>query len=84
MCPFTKACGIRLPESPTASTRRRFGRTPMDRVGDRKQSAPSAWNTALGRMGQADDIRPVVAFLCSEAAACVNALRLEVSGGQMI
>jgi NAD(P)-dependent dehydrogenase (short-subunit alcohol dehydrogenase family) len=43
-----------------------------------------AQNTALGRMGQADDIGPVVAFLCSEAAAWVNAQRLEASGGQMI
>lgn len=43
-----------------------------------------AQNTALGRMGQAEDIGPVVAFLCSEAAGSVNAQRLEASGGQMI
>jgi len=43
-----------------------------------------AQNTALGRMGQADDIGPVVAFLCSDAAGWVNAQRLEASGGQMI
>ena len=46
LCPVTKACGSRLPESPTASTRRRFGRTPMDCVGDRQQSAPSAYRRA--------------------------------------
>jgi NAD(P)-dependent dehydrogenase (short-subunit alcohol dehydrogenase family) len=43
-----------------------------------------AQNTALGRMGQAEDIGPVVAFLCSDAAGWVNAQRLEASGGQMI
>ena len=43
-----------------------------------------AQNTALGRMGQAEDIGPVVAFLCSKAAAWVTAQRLEASGGQMI
>lgn len=43
-----------------------------------------AANTALGRMGEADDIGPVVAFLCSSAAGWVNAQRLEASGGQML
>jgi NAD(P)-dependent dehydrogenase (short-subunit alcohol dehydrogenase family) len=43
-----------------------------------------ASNTALGRMGQAEDIGPVVAFLCSPAAGWVNAQRLEASGGQML
>jgi len=43
-----------------------------------------AQNTALGRIGEADDIGPVVAFLCSDAARWVNAQRLEASGGQMI
>ena len=43
-----------------------------------------AQNTALGRMGEAEDIGPVVAFLCSDAARWVNAQRLEASGGQMI
>ncbi|MDM0032493.1 SDR family oxidoreductase [Variovorax sp. J22P271] len=43
-----------------------------------------AQNTALGRLGQAEDIGPVIAFLCSEAAAWVNVRRLGASGGQMI
>jgi NAD(P)-dependent dehydrogenase (short-subunit alcohol dehydrogenase family) len=43
-----------------------------------------AQNTALGRMGNAEDIGPIAAFLCSDAARWVNAQRLEVSGGQMI
>ncbi|MBC7921503.1 MAG: SDR family oxidoreductase [Ferruginibacter sp.] len=37
--------------------------------------------TALGRIGEPDDIGGVVAFLCSDAARWVNAQRLEASGG---
>lgn len=37
--------------------------------------------TALGRVGQADDIGGVVAFLCSEDAKWVNGQRIEASGG---
>jgi NAD(P)-dependent dehydrogenase (short-subunit alcohol dehydrogenase family) len=40
--------------------------------------------TALGRVGQPDDIGPVISFLCSEQAGWVNAQRIEVSGGQFI
>ncbi len=40
--------------------------------------------TALGRVGQADDIGSVVAFLCSEESKWVNAQRIEVTGGIMI
>jgi len=35
----------------------------------------------LGRVGQADDIGSVVAFLCSDEAKWVNGQRIEVSGG---
>jgi NAD(P)-dependent dehydrogenase (short-subunit alcohol dehydrogenase family) len=35
----------------------------------------------LGRVGNADDIGSVVAFLCSDAAKWVNGQRIEVSGG---
>jgi len=35
----------------------------------------------LGRVGSADDIGGVVAFLCSEEARWINAQRIEVSGG---
>jgi NAD(P)-dependent dehydrogenase (short-subunit alcohol dehydrogenase family) len=38
-------------------------------------------NTALGRVGKADDIGSVVAFLCTEDAKWVNAQRIEVTGG---
>lgn len=37
--------------------------------------------TALGRVGQPDDIGSVVAFLCSDDSKWVNAQRIEVSGG---
>jgi NAD(P)-dependent dehydrogenase (short-subunit alcohol dehydrogenase family) len=37
--------------------------------------------TALGRVGRADDIGSVVAFLCTEEARWINAQRIEVSGG---
>jgi NAD(P)-dependent dehydrogenase (short-subunit alcohol dehydrogenase family) len=37
--------------------------------------------TALGRVGQADDIGSVVAFLCSDDAKWVNGQRIEVAGG---
>ena len=35
----------------------------------------------LGRVGQADDIGSVVAFLCSEDAKWIKGQRIEVSGG---
>jgi NAD(P)-dependent dehydrogenase (short-subunit alcohol dehydrogenase family) len=38
-------------------------------------------STALGRVGQADDIGSVVAFLCTEEARWINGQRIEVSGG---
>lgn len=40
--------------------------------------------TALGRVGQADDIGGVVAFLCSEDSKWVNGQRIEVTGGIML
>ena len=40
-----------------------------------------ASNTPLGRVGQANDIGGVVAFLCSDDAKWVNGQRIEASGG---
>lgn len=37
--------------------------------------------TALGRVGEAEDIGGVVAFLCSDDARWINGQRIEVSGG---
>lgn len=38
-------------------------------------------NTALGRVGQAEDIGGIVAFLCSPDAKWINGQRIEASGG---
>lgn len=43
-----------------------------------------ASQTALGRIGEAEDIGGVVAFLCTDAARWVNAQRLEASGGMFL
>lgn len=40
--------------------------------------------TALGRVGEADDIGGVVAFLCSDKAGWINGQRIEVSGGMLV
>lgn len=43
-----------------------------------------ASQTALGRVGQPEDIAGVVAFLCSEGSRWMNAQRVEASGGMFI
>lgn len=40
--------------------------------------------TALGRVGNADDIGSIVAFLCTDEAKWINAQRVEASGGIML
>ncbi|MBR8831752.1 MAG: 3-oxoacyl-[acyl-carrier-protein] reductase FabG [Chroococcopsis gigantea SAG 12.99] len=40
-----------------------------------------ASNTALGRVGQAEDIGGIIAFLCSPDAKWINGQRIEASGG---
>ncbi len=40
--------------------------------------------TALGRVGEPDDIGSVVAFLCSDEAKWINGQRIEVSGGVLL
>jgi NAD(P)-dependent dehydrogenase (short-subunit alcohol dehydrogenase family) len=40
-----------------------------------------ASQTALGRVGEANDIGPIVAFLCSPDAYWINGQRIEASGG---
>ncbi|PWL38500.1 hypothetical protein DKG77_09565 [Flagellimonas aquimarina] len=40
--------------------------------------------TALGRIGESDDIGSVVAFLCTEDAKWVNGQRIEASGGMFV
>lgn len=40
--------------------------------------------TALGKVGEPEDIGGVVAFLCSEEAGWVNGQRIEISGGMLL
>jgi len=40
--------------------------------------------TALGRVGEPEDIGGVVAFICSDQAGWVNGQRIEVSGGMLV
>lgn len=40
--------------------------------------------TALGRVGEAEDIGGIVAFLCSEKAGWINGQRIEASGGMLV
>ena len=40
--------------------------------------------TALGRVGESEDIGGVVAFLCSDKGGWINGQRIEVSGGMML
>lgn len=40
--------------------------------------------TALGRVGEAEDIGGIVAFMCSTEAGWINGQRIEVSGGMFL
>lgn len=40
--------------------------------------------TALGRVGEPEDIGGVVAFLCTDEAGWINGQRIELSGGMMV
>jgi NAD(P)-dependent dehydrogenase (short-subunit alcohol dehydrogenase family) len=40
--------------------------------------------TALGRIGQAEDIGGIIAFLCSKDAGWINGQRIEASGGMSL
>ncbi|WP_339880383.1 SDR family oxidoreductase [uncultured Algoriphagus sp.] len=46
-----------------------------------QKRAAVAGATALGRVGEPEDIGGVIAFLCSEDSRWINGQRLEVSGG---
>jgi NAD(P)-dependent dehydrogenase (short-subunit alcohol dehydrogenase family) len=43
-----------------------------------------ASQTALGRVGESEDIGGIVAFLCSDDAYWINAQRIEASGGMFL
>lgn len=40
--------------------------------------------TALGRVGQPDDIAGIISFLCSDKAGWINGQRIEASGGMLL
>ncbi|WP_411028808.1 SDR family NAD(P)-dependent oxidoreductase [Spongiimicrobium sp. 3-5] len=40
--------------------------------------------TALGKVGEAEDIGGIVAFLCTDEARWINGQRIEVSGGMLL
>lgn len=51
---------------------------------DEKKASIISSITALERVGEAEDIGGVVAFLCSDKAGWINGQRLEVSGGMLV
>ena len=51
---------------------------------DEKKAAIISSITALGRVGEAEDIGGTVAFLCSDRAGWINGQRIEVSGGMLV
>ncbi|WP_106792186.1 SDR family NAD(P)-dependent oxidoreductase [Aquimarina sp. Aq78] len=50
---------------------------------DEQKAALISSITALGRVGEAEDIGGIVAFLCSDKAGWINGQRIEVSGGML-
>ena len=56
---------------------------------DRFEAAPQVVDmiaslTALGRVGESEDIGSIVAFLCTEEAGWINGQRIEASGGMFV
>ncbi len=56
---------------------------------DRFEAAPQVVDmiaslTALGRVGESEDIGAVVAFLCTEEGSWINGQRIEASGGMFV
>lgn len=51
---------------------------------DKEKSAIISSITALGRVGEAEDIGGAVAFLCSDKAGWINGQRIEISGGMLV
>ena len=51
---------------------------------DAKYNAAIAGQTALGRVGEAEDIGPVVAMLLADGSQWINGQRIEASGGMVL
>jgi len=61
-----------------------FIRTPLAERLPEKVRAQAVAETALGRMGEPEDVAAAVAFLCSERARHVTGSVLTVDGGQLL
>ncbi|MBB3677077.1 SDR family NAD(P)-dependent oxidoreductase [Modestobacter versicolor] len=71
--------GIRVNSVSPGSTRTRLGDDAFTKHPE--VIAPLAARTALGRVGEPDDIGQVIAFLLSDEAGWITAQDIEVSGG---
>ncbi len=71
--------GIRVNAVSPGPTRTRLGGDAFERHPE--LIAPQAARTALGRIGEADDIASVIAFLLSDDARWITAQDIEASGG---
>jgi NAD(P)-dependent dehydrogenase (short-subunit alcohol dehydrogenase family) len=71
--------GIRVNSVSPGTTRTRLGGDAFAKYPE--LIPPIAARTALGRIGESDDIGAVIAFLMSDAAAWITAQDIEVSGG---
>lgn len=54
-----------------------------NKTNEKKRTTVSTF-TALGRVGEPEDIGGIVAFLCSEDSRWINGQRIEASGGMML
>jgi len=73
------ARGVRVNSVAPGPTRTRLGDDAFTRMPE--LAAPLAARTALGRLGEPDDIGSVIAFLASDGAAWITGQTIEVSGG---
>jgi NAD(P)-dependent dehydrogenase (short-subunit alcohol dehydrogenase family) len=71
--------GIRVNAIAPGATRTRLGNDAFSKYPE--LIAPIADKTALGRVGEPDDIGKVISFLLTDDAAWITAQTLEVSGG---